>query len=316
VTVRPQLPNRRETTVVALKPEIGVSLPIAGDNIPDVAAAARHAETAGLDSVWVGDHLADGRPILDSTIALAAAAAATERVRVGFGILQLALRHPAWAAKQIGSIQYLSRNRLILGVGVGGSAPDEWAAAGVPLRVRGLRTDLALAALPRLLQGKPTSLTGEPGAPYVTLQPSVPTPPIWIGGTSDRALRRAVEYGDDWLPAVTPPDEIVTSGEKMHAMAQEKGRPTPRIASVVMVAATRSPNGSPAAGLAQFLSGRLGIEADRAAKIAVGGNARQIADQLGAYVAAGVHHLVLGPFGPNWQEQFDIFAEARQLMTE
>ncbi len=159
--------------------DIGVSLPTTGEDVPDVVEAARTAERAGFDSVWVGDHLADGRPILESTVALAAAAAVTERVRLGFGVLQLALRHPAWAAKQIGSLQTLSRGRLVLGVGAGGDTPLEWAAAGVPVAERGARTDRALAALPG------------PGPSWPPAPPPAPRPPPTPAGCHRLPRHRA-----------------------------------------------------------------------------------------------------------------------------
>jgi alkanesulfonate monooxygenase SsuD/methylene tetrahydromethanopterin reductase-like flavin-dependent oxidoreductase (luciferase family) len=70
------------------------------------------------------------------------------------------------------------------------------------------RTDAILAALPGLLGGRPTALPNEPGQPVVTLEPAVPMPPVWIGGTSNAALQRAVTYGQGWLAALLSPDEL------------------------------------------------------------------------------------------------------------
>ncbi len=124
----------------------------------DLSAVARHVEGAGLDGVFVGDHLAAAVPQADSTLALAVAAAATMRIRVGFGVMVLALRHPAWAAKQIASLQQLSGNRVILGVGLGGAVHGTaaWDAVGVPYQDRGARTDAALGILHGLISGEPT----------------------------------------------------------------------------------------------------------------------------------------------------------------
>ncbi|GGS05700.1 N5,N10-methylene tetrahydromethanopterin reductase [Streptomyces humidus] len=311
----------------------GVSLPISGDDIPDVTATARYAESAGFDSVWVGDHLADGRPLLESTLALAAAAAVTTRVRVGLGVLQLALRQPVWAAKQIATLQCLSGGRLVLGVGTGGSVPAEWRAAGIALDGRGRRTDRVLAALPGLLTGQRTPLaglvprpggtpagSGSPGtadAPEeVTLAPAVPRPPLWIGGGSGRALRRVAEYGDAWLAAATPPGELADAGGRLGELAAQYGRPAPQVAALVIAAGVRE-HGERAAGqLAGFLSARLGMDPGRAARAAVAGGPAAIAERLDAYRAAGVHHVVLAPFGTDWRRQFDVFAEARQLLAD
>src|SRR4051794_27695154 len=95
------------------RPAIGVFLPTMsarGEALADVAAAARHAEALGFESVWAVDQLVAGTgvPLLDSTVALAAAAAVTERILVAYGVLVLPLRPVVWAAKQAASLQALS----------------------------------------------------------------------------------------------------------------------------------------------------------------------------------------------------------------
>jgi len=279
---------------------IGVSLPTAGDRISDVAGVAAAAEAAGFDSLWVGDHLADGRPILDCTIALAVAAAVTSRVRLGFGVLQAALRPPAWVAKQVGTLQYLSGHRVELGIGIGGSVPDEWAAAGVPLAERARRTDRLLALLPDLLTGKPTRLNGV----EIALSPPVPPPPLWIGGDSNGALRRAGTYGAGWLAAVTSPGRIAEAVVELSAFPAP-----PKVGCVVFAA-----GGGNRRELADFLSSRLGLTPASAAETAVAGTPGEMAEQLSRYVAAGVEHLVLTPFGPGRQAQFEMFAEVRRRL--
>ncbi|MGY4099323.1 LLM class flavin-dependent oxidoreductase [Nocardia sp. R16R-3T] len=85
-------------------------------------AAARLAEQLGLESVWSTDHLVASAPMLDSTVTLATAAAVTDRIRIGYNVMLLALRPVAWAAKQISTLQYVSENRLLLGIGTGNPA--------------------------------------------------------------------------------------------------------------------------------------------------------------------------------------------------
>ncbi|MDP9794083.1 alkanesulfonate monooxygenase SsuD/methylene tetrahydromethanopterin reductase-like flavin-dependent oxidoreductase (luciferase family) [Catenuloplanes nepalensis] len=125
----------------------------------DLATAARHAEDAGLDSVWHGDHLATGTPTVECTIALAVAATATCRISIGASVFVPAIRPLAWAAKAIASLQLISGDRLLLGIGSGGG-PAQWAAAGIPFPDRGPRTDTALRLLPALLTGDPVTLPG------------------------------------------------------------------------------------------------------------------------------------------------------------
>ncbi|MEZ0292208.1 MAG: LLM class flavin-dependent oxidoreductase, partial [Solirubrobacteraceae bacterium] len=146
--------------------------------------AARLAEAAGFDAVWAGDHLACPAPVLDAPTCLAAAAAVTERVELGIAVLQLGLRQPAWAAKQLATLDALSGGRLALGVGVGGEFPEEFAAAGVTHRDRGARLDELLGVLPDLLTGRPVRHSGPALQLDVpALEPAMPAPPrLLVGG--------------------------------------------------------------------------------------------------------------------------------------
>ncbi|MCV7065892.1 LLM class flavin-dependent oxidoreductase [Mycolicibacterium farcinogenes] len=168
-------------------PNIGVFLPTMSPTAevpPDVVAAARQAETLGFESVWVIDQLVAGSQMAfyESTTVLAAVASATERVKLGFGIMVLPLRPVAWAAKQISTLQHLSGDRVILGVGIGEDRhPGSWGAVGVPRSRRGRLTDAALRKLPPLIAGR--SAPGEDGVDY-RLLPGAAVPPILVGGIS------------------------------------------------------------------------------------------------------------------------------------
>ena len=115
------------------------------------------AEERGFESVWSVDQLVAGTgvPVLDSLTALAAAGAVTQRVKLGVGVLIAPLRPVAWIAKQVATLQYLSGDRVLLGIGAGGDRhAGSWDAVGVPRRERGRRTDEALRRLPDLIAGK------------------------------------------------------------------------------------------------------------------------------------------------------------------
>src|SRR5579859_2888366 len=112
---------------------------------------AQRAEHAGFESVWIGDHIAlpgqDGKqPRLEVVVAISYLAAATTRIRLGFGVLVLPQRQPVLLAKQLSSIDILSGGRLTVGIGVGYVEP-ELRALGVSLADRGARTDEYLAAM-------------------------------------------------------------------------------------------------------------------------------------------------------------------------
>jgi alkanesulfonate monooxygenase SsuD/methylene tetrahydromethanopterin reductase-like flavin-dependent oxidoreductase (luciferase family) len=294
--------------------EIGVILPSVavqrGEGL-DLATAARHAEDVGLDSVWHGDHLAVGADVLDSTIALAAAAAATTRIRVGTSVFVPALRPLAWAAKQVASLRWISGGRLVLGVGSGGG-PEQWAAAGVPYAERGARTDTALRLLPELLAGAEVVLPDQADAP-VRLGPATAVPPIWVGNASPVAIRRAAQLGDGWFPSLIGPDAVAAGLTRLREL-----RPPDRPEPTVAVGAT----GTFGAGadrpsrrdLAEGISRAYGRPADEVLDIPLAGPPAAVAEQLARYAGAGAHHVVIGLGGAGWRAQCDALAEIRTLL--
>ncbi|GGM57146.1 N5,N10-methylene tetrahydromethanopterin reductase [Micromonospora sonchi] len=279
----------------------------------DLPTAARHAEELGLDSVWHGDHLAVGMPTLDCAVALAAAAAATRRIRVGASVFVPAIRPVAWAAKQIASLQHVSGGRLVVGIGSGGG-PGQWAAAGVPYAERGRRTDTALELLPGLLAGEPVRLRDEPGQPVVDLALSVPSPPFWVGNASPVAIRRAARHGDGWFPSLVPEDEIADALPRLTELAAAHGRPTPTVA-VGATGVLGSGGDLPTREeIAAGLTRSYGMPAERAATIPITGTPRDAARRLAAYRRAGAAHLVIGFSGGDWRRQCELLAEARTLL--
>jgi alkanesulfonate monooxygenase SsuD/methylene tetrahydromethanopterin reductase-like flavin-dependent oxidoreductase (luciferase family) len=298
---------------------IGVSLPVFLSRtapVPDVPALARQAERLGMDAVWAGDHLSAGMSLLESTVVLAAAAAVTERITIGYAVMLLALRQPAWAAKQIGTLQLLSGNRLALGVGVGGEWPQEWQAAGIAPRERGRRTDAILATLPSLLAGEPTRLGTEPGEPVVTLAPAAPMPPLWVGGGSEHALRRAVRHGAGWLGSMIDPPRLAARVGTLTGLAEQAELPEVPPVGVVVFAALAD-SGVPPHGdrLAGFLSRIYGLPAEHAAEIVVSGPPALLAERLHQYAAAGASQFVVAPSGPDIAEQYALVARARAALA-
>lgn len=202
---------------------IGAKLPNSGA-LPleiGVPAMASALEEAGFDSLWVSDHIVlpreirsrypfaeDGRatwptdtPYLDALIALALAAAATERVRLGTAVLVLPMRNPVELAKQAASIDVASGGRLELGVGAGWLA-EEFAALNVPFERRGARLEEWIAIARACWTGAPDArASAHYDLPADVL--CLPTPahdiPILIGGHSPVALRRTGRVGDGWL---------------------------------------------------------------------------------------------------------------------
>ncbi|GAB2681246.1 LLM class flavin-dependent oxidoreductase [Kribbella swartbergensis] len=240
----------------------------------DVRESARFAEELGLDSVWSTDHLIASAPMLDSSVVLAAAAAVTERITVGFNVMLLALRPVAWAAKQVSTLQHVSGNRLVLGIGTGNPAHGDigWRAAGVNFADRGRLTDQALAVLPDLIAGKPVTL--EDGL-EAAIAPGSAVPPIVVAGNGKAAFRRAARYGDGWATIAMSADEVKASLDRIN---QQHDRP-PLQATVV--------------------APQLDADPQRAA------------DQLKAYEEAGTARVILAPSG-DWRRDYEHAAELRR----
>jgi probable F420-dependent oxidoreductase len=181
---------------------------------PEVAVrVARHAEDAGFESVWTGEHIVlpdpappgfaipPTTPLLDTITALTLVAARTSTIKVASGIIVLPLRNPVVLAKELASVDVVSQGRLIAGVGAGYVA-GEFAAAGVPMRGRGQRMDDYIRALRALwsmdrpdYQGQFVSFSGIDCRPRPWQRPG---PPVVIGGSGPAALRRAVTLGNGW----------------------------------------------------------------------------------------------------------------------
>lgn len=280
---------------------------------PRVVEAARLAERLGFDAVWAGDHLACPAPVLDAPTCLACAAAVTERVALGLSVLLLALRPPAWAAKQLATLDALSGGRLRVGVGVGGEFPEEFAAAGVPVSERGARLDDALAVLPDLLCGRAVrtpSLDVPPLAPAMAAPP-----PILVGGRSDAALRRAARFGDAWLPMWVSPETLARRAERLAELAAARGRPRPALALLigVHVDGDRARARREAAAHLQGLY-RMGLEVvERWTAL---GDAEAVCEHLDAHVAVGVEEIVLMPLGGDPLRQLERLADVRARLTE
>jgi probable F420-dependent oxidoreductase len=176
-----------------------------------VAEMARTAESLGYEAVYVTDHpippeqflKKGGHHALEPTVVLAVAAAATTRLRLMTNLYIVGYRNPFLAAKAIATLDSLSGGRVILGTGAGYLEP-EFRALGSDFASRNERLDAALEIMKRVWRGEIVDVSGQGfearGHVALPTPASRPHPPIWIGGNSRRALRRAVEQGDGWIP--------------------------------------------------------------------------------------------------------------------
>ncbi|MGO9453562.1 MAG: TIGR03619 family F420-dependent LLM class oxidoreductase [Candidatus Binataceae bacterium] len=200
-------------------------------------ACARIAEDAGFDALFLSDHLCippdqtegSGGRYFDVLAALAYLAGTTSRIRLGISVLVLPYRPAVQTAKQVATIQELSDERMILGVGVGWMKP-EFDALGVDMHKRGALTTETLRVLHHLFgdrdaqpyDGKLVKF------PAFVFEPHPKRPPIWIGGGGANAIKRVIEFGDGWHP-MQRPVELKPLVEDLRSQMRAAGRPDPEI---------------------------------------------------------------------------------------
>jgi alkanesulfonate monooxygenase SsuD/methylene tetrahydromethanopterin reductase-like flavin-dependent oxidoreductase (luciferase family) len=206
---------------------IGVTVPNVHETLAErttIEAVGRMADELGFDSIWCNDHLAlpgasgdgaaepayaagygeqRGQQIYEPLIVLAYLAGVTRRILLGTSVYLLPLRNALLAARQAVTLDRLAEGRLVLGVGVGW-LEHEFAAVGVPYRQRGRRTDEAIALL----------------------RQEHPHLPLWIGGRSEAAVRRAARVGDAWHPSHLTVEELRRRIPQLHAECERAGRST------------------------------------------------------------------------------------------
>lgn len=304
-----------ETGPLAAAPiRFGVLLPsfdpMQTGSTPALVEAAQRAEELGFDAAWVGDHLWGYAPWLESTVALGAAAAVTERLTLGFSVMLLGLRSPVWAAKQIQTIFALSGGRVVLGVGVGGEYPEEFEAAGVPVGRRGRRLDEALTVLPDLLLGRRVDYDGHTLAVHANpLAPAMERlPPILVGGRGEVALRRTARFGDGWLPMWLSPEVLVERGARLRALAAESARPEPTITLLILVHVDDSLERSRQVA-AEHLARQYKLPLHVVERWAALGPRERVAERLRAYLDGGVSELILMALGGDQLTQYERLAE-------
>ncbi len=229
--------------------EFGLHLPHVGPlaTREGITAFAQLVEELGFDALWVSDHIVVPRSLdsrypysrdgsfpvspdvslMEPIATLLFVAAITERVKLGTTVLVLPMRNPIVTAKQLASLDVLSNGRLILGVGTGWME-EEFQMLGVPFKRRGARTNEYIRLIKALWTEENPSFEGEfwqikdVGFNPKPLQK--PHPPIWTGGHSAPALRRAGRLSDGWHAVGVSPDTLREQFQEVQRHAEEAGR--------------------------------------------------------------------------------------------
>ena len=197
-----------------------------------ITACAQTVENMGFESIWITDHIAippndaegSGGRYLDTLTTLAWLAGITDRVKLGSGVLILPYRAALPTAKQIATVQELSGNRLVLGVGIGWM-DAEFNALGVDRHARGRISDDTLAFFNACFEQDVVEVNDQ----RFIFKPRPPKPPILIGGRAPHALVRAAKYGDGWLPISRQPENLASSIETYRELTAAENKPPGQI---------------------------------------------------------------------------------------
>lgn len=197
-----------------------------------LAECARIADRSTLDAIWFNDHLGfppelpEGVPvpremgdILDPLGFANFLAGCTSRIKFGTGVLVLPYRPAIVTQKLLTTIQVLSGNRFLLGIGAG-YLDGEFNALGVSKSQRGKLTDQIIDFLRESAEHEQIESNGYP----LILKPKLNCPPIYIGGAADVAIPRAVCRGDGWMPMGTLPADLAPSIARLHEAGAAAGR--------------------------------------------------------------------------------------------
>jgi len=285
----------------------GTSMPSRGDmaSPANLRTLAQRAESLGFDSAWVSDHIilprsvdsfypyaengvATFRPDEDYYEPLAALnflSGCTQKIRLGTHVLILPYRNPVLTAKMISTLDVLSEGRFILGAGVGWME-EEFKALGLDtFAQRGAVTDEYIQLFKELwtkdnpeFQGEHYQLSESGFQPKPVQKPH---PPIWIGGHTNPAIRRAAKYGDGWMPiglrppAILEPEELAEKITRLRRLTMEAGRPEDAVSLC-------------------FSTGVTFDDSPGATRRMMSGRAEQIAADLRQYQDLGIRNFILG----------------------
>jgi probable F420-dependent oxidoreductase len=274
--------------------KLGICVPHYGRpiEVDRILTVVRQAEEAGLDSVWVTDHVIVPRDVdviyreqmLDPLAMLPWLAGVTERIALGTSVVILPYRSPIPLAKLLASVDVLSGGRLIVGAAIGWME-GEFAALGVPFKERVSRSEEALELMRTLwTQERPELQTARHGLSNVQVSPMPlqrPRPPIWIGGGSEGAFRRVARLGDGWHATAATPETFRQGKQAITRFWKDAGRegePEWSMRIPVFIDGVHH-----WAVDAKLLRGRHSLR----------GTVRQIAGQLAEYQRLGVSHMAL-----------------------
>ncbi|WP_319456936.1 MULTISPECIES: LLM class flavin-dependent oxidoreductase [unclassified Mycobacterium] len=270
-------------------------------------------DATGFDSVWVPDRtLAGIGPWPELWTQLGSVAAITRRLTVGTAVVVPSRRHPLHVAHALASADLTTGGRLIAGVGLGGLDPREHQAVGVDVRERAGLTDEYVGLLRRLWRDDAVdfddariSLRGA----AIPVRPTRPIP-IWIGGGSDAAIKRAARIGDGWLGAQQGPENYRQSVERLAECAREHDRSPEQVpAGIYLFGAIDQNRERAAAKLQPAMTAMFGAPLEVLSEACLWGTPSDWCQRIADYQQAGATKVVVALFTTELIADVQLLAE-------
>jgi probable F420-dependent oxidoreductase len=274
----------------------------------NVVDFARKCEAMGCDSLWTIDRIAYDN--LEPLTLLAAAAGATQRIRLGTSVLLGNTRHPVHLAKIIATLDFISGGRVTLGLGFG-SRESDYKAVNVPFEHRGSRAVEQVALMKRLWSEENVTHRGRFfHVESLTLGPrpiQQPHPPIWTGGGAEAALKRAGTWADGFISGSSAIAEFHTTWEKIAGYAVAAGRDPNKIAKASLAFMAIDDDKAQAVKAVEDYTMRYyGRLRGAVEPVSIVGSAAQCAEKIEYFFSKGIDTLIIGVADPD-PKQLDAF---------
>jgi len=271
-------------------------------------------EEGNIDSLWQTDRLVSEVPFLETMVAMASIAGATKKIKFGMNVLSVGLRDPLLLAKQCATVDMLSNGRLLPGFGIGNAKAAEWSATNRPTKGRGNRTNEALQIIKLLWEESCVNFEGE----YfqyrnarISPKPVQRNIPMWIGGSSEAAVRRTARFGTGWQGGLETPEETAPIVRSIKGALKEEGRKIDDDHYGAFFSYHLGSYNNPSVKEAfSFFENKLTTNPER--RIIVG-SSDDVINHIHDFIDSGISKIVLRPIG---NDDDEIFEQTERIISQ
>jgi probable F420-dependent oxidoreductase len=276
----------------------------------NVVNFAKKCEAMGCDSMWTIDRIAYDN--LEPLTILAAAAGATQRIRLGTSVLLANLRHPSHVAKIVSTLDFISNGRVTLGLGFG-SRESDYKAVEISFEHRGSRAVEQVELIKRLWTEDNVTFKGKfYHVENLSIGPrpiQKPHPPIWTGGSAEIALKRAGTWADGFVCGSSAIPDFPSTWEKISGYARAAGRDPNKITKAGLTFMAIDDNHAKAVQTVEdYVMRYYGRPRADVANTSLVGSPSAVVDRVGAFLSRGLDTLIIGLADPD-PGQLDLFGD-------